>query len=200
MKILQVNTSARTEGANSTRVASSIVERIRSRQPKSSLKVRDLAKEPIPVLDAAALGALFTEAGKRTPEQAAVVALFDELIGEVKEADILVLGVPMYNFGNSVQLKSWIDAIARAGVTFRYTPDGPVGLLKGKTAFVALARGGRHRGTPGDAQATYMKTVLAFLGITDVRLVYAEGLNMGPDEMLRGFAEAEAEIAAAVAA
>ena len=200
MKILQVNTSARTEGANSTRVANSIVERIRSKQRASTLKVRDLAKEPIPVLDAAALGALFTEAGKRTPEQEAVVALFDELIAEVKEADVLVLGVPMYNFGNSVQLKSWIDAVARAGVTFRYTANGPEGLLKGKTAYVALARGGRHRGTPGDAQATWIRTVLAFLGITDVRLVYAEGLNMGPDEALKGFAQAEAEITAALAA
>ena len=200
MKILQVNTSARVEGANSTRVANSIVERIRSKQPKSSLKVRDLAKEPIPVLDGAALGALVTESEKRNAEQRELVALFDSLIAEVKEADVLVLGVPMYNFGNSVQLKSWIDAIARAGVTFRYTANGPEGLLKGKTAYVALARGGRHRGTPGDAQSTYVKTVLGFLGITDVRLVYAEGLNMGPDEMLRGFAEAEAEIAAAVAA
>ena len=200
MKILQVNTSARTEGANSSRVASSIAARLLAIHPAASLKVRDLANEPIPLLDGPALAALSTEAGKRTEEQAAVVGLFDALIEEVREADVLVLGVPMYNFGNSVQLKSWIDAIARAGVTFRYTAEGPVGLLGGKTAFVALARGGRHRGTPGDAQATYIRTVLGFLGIADVRLVYAEGLNMGPDEMRRGFAEAEAEIVAALAA
>ena len=200
MKILQVNTSARTEGANSTRVASSIVERLRSANPGASVKVRDLATEPIPVLDAAALGALSTPAEKRTPEQAAVVALYDRLIAEVQEADVLVLGVPMYNFGNSIQLKSWIDAIARAGVTFRYTATGPVGLLTGKSAYVALVRGGRHRGTERDAQATHLKTVLGFLGIADVRLVYAEGLNMGPEEAAKGFAEAEADLSAALAA
>ena len=200
MKILQVNTSARAEGSNSTRVATSISQRLREADPDATLAVRDLATEPIPVLDGAALEALSTPAEKRSKEQAAVVALFDRLIAEVQQADVLVLGVPMYNFGNSVQLKSWIDAIARAGVTFRYTANGPEGLLKGKTAYVALVRGGRHRGTDRDAQASHIRTVLGFLGITDVRLVYAEGLNMGPAESAKGFAEAEADLAAALAA
>ncbi len=200
MKILQINASARNEGANSTRVANAVVERLREANPDSVLKVRDLAKDPVPALDDAALGALFTPADERTPAQAASVAARDALIAEVEEADVLVLGVPMYNFGNPVQLKGWIDAIARAGVTFRYTSSGPEGLLKGKTAFVALARGGRYRGTPADSQTPYLKTILGFLGITDVRFVYAEGMNMGEEAMRKGFAEAEADLTAALAA
>lgn len=200
MKILQINASARSEGANSTRIASAVVERLLAANPGSVLKVRDLAKDPVPVLDAAELGALFTPPEKRTPEQAASVAARDALIAEVQEADAIVLGVPMYNFGNPVQLKAWIDAIARAGVTFRYTSSGPEGLLTGKTAYVALARGGRHRGTPGDLQTPYLKTVLGFLGITDVRFIYAEGLNMGEEASRRGFAEAQADLELALAA
>lgn len=200
MKILQINASARGEGANSTRVASTVVERLLAATPGSVLRVRDLAKDPAPVLDAAELGALFTPAEKRTPEQAASVAARDALIAEVREADAIVLGVPMYNFGNPVQLKAWIDAIARAGVTFRYTSSGPEGLLTGKTAYVALARGGRYRGTPGDGQTPYLKTVLGFLGITDIRFIYAEGLNMGEEAARQGFAEAQADLELALAA
>ena len=200
MKILQINASARSEGANSTRVANAVVERLRAANPGSSLKVRDLAKEPVPVLDSAELGALFTPAEGRTPEQTASVAARDAVIAEVQEADAIVLGVPMYNFGNPVQLKAWIDAIARAGVTFRYTKSGPEGLLKGKTAYVALARGGRYRGTPTDAQTPYLKTVLGVLGIADVRFIYAEGLNMGEEAARQGFAEAEADLELALAA
>lgn len=200
MKILQINASARSEGANSTRIANAVVERLRAANPGSSLKVRDLGKEPVPVLDAVELGALFTPSERRTPEQAASVAARDALIAEVQAADAIVLGVPMYNLGNPVQLKTWIDAIARAGVTFRYTASGPEGLLKGKTAYVALARGGRYRGTPGDAQTPYLKSILGFLGITDVRFIYAEGLNMGEEATRKGFAEAQADLEMALAA
>ena len=144
-------------------------------------RLRDLASHPHPVLDEAALGALFTPAEQRTPDQAARVALDDTLIAEVQAADVIVLGVPMYNFGVPVQLKNWIDAIARNGVTFRYTENGPEGLLKGKKVYVALARGGRYRGTEADTQVPYLKMVLGFLGMTDVDFIYAEGLNMGPE-------------------
>ncbi len=198
MNILQINASAR-QGANSTRVAEAIVARLQSANPDAQTVVRDLAHNPHPMLDEPALGALFTPADQRTPEQAARVALDDALIAEVQAADVIVLGVPMYNLGVPVQLKSWIDAIARAGVTFRYTEKGPEGLLKGKKVYVGLARGGRYRDTPFDTQVPYLKTVLGFLGMTDVHFVYAEGLNMGTESAKQGFAEADADIAAAFA-
>ena len=197
MNILQINASAR-QGANSTRVADAIVARLQSANPEARAVLRDLARNPHPILDESALGALFTPADQRTPEQAARVELDDRLIAEVQAADVIVLGVPMYNLGVPVQLKSWIDAIARAGVTFRYTEKGPEGLLKGKKVYVGLARGGRYRDTPFDTQVPYLKTVLGFLGMTDVHFVYAEGLNMGAESAQQGFAEAEADIAAAI--
>ncbi|MFA6311966.1 MAG: NAD(P)H-dependent oxidoreductase [Sterolibacterium sp.] len=199
MNILQINSSARREGANSTRLANSIAARLLSSNPEARLTLRDLAAKPHPVLDEAALGALFTPAEQRTPAQAERVALDDVLIAEIQAADVLVLGVPMYNFGVPAQLKNWIDAIARVGVTFRYTESGPEGLLKGKKVFVALARGGRHRGTDADSQVPYLKTVLRFIGMSDVQFIYAEGLNMGPEAARQGFAEAEADLAAAFA-
>ena len=199
MNILQINGSARREGANSTRVADSIVSRLRSGNPTATLVKRDLASDPHPALDESTLGALFTPVEQRTPEQAAVVARNDALIAEIQAADVIVLGVPMYNFGITTQLKSWIDAIARAGVTFRYTAQGPEGLLKGKTVYVALARGGRHRDTPTDTQVPYLKTVLGFLGMTDVHFIYAEGLNMGNESAEQGYAQAAADLEAALA-
>src|ERR1035437_5683210 len=113
MNILQINASARREGANSTRVANSIVSHLQSANPEAKFLLRDLASNPHPVLDENALGALFTPAEQHTPEQAARVALDDVLIAEIQAADVIVLGVPMYNFGVPVQLKNWIDAIAR---------------------------------------------------------------------------------------
>ncbi|MDO8942396.1 MAG: NAD(P)H-dependent oxidoreductase [Desulfobacterales bacterium] len=199
MNILQINASARREGANSTRVANTIVERLKAAHPGARVSLRDLAVTPHPVLDEAALGALFTPADQRTPAQHARVALDDALIAEIQAHDILVLGVPMYNFGVPVQLKSWIDAIARAGVTFRYTEQGPEGLLKGKQVYIALARGGLYRDTAKDAQVPYLKNVLGFLGMTDVRFIYAEGLAMGPDAAEQGFAQAQADLEAAFA-
>jgi FMN-dependent NADH-azoreductase len=195
MKILQINASVRREGAHSTRLANQITERLRARHPEAQVTVRDLGTTPVTVLDERALGAVFTPADQRSAEQAAVVAEYDALIAEVQAHDVIVLGVPMYNFSVPVQLKAWIDAIARAGVTFRYTENGPEGLLKGKTVYVALARGGRYRGTPNDSQVPYLQTVLGFIGLTDVRFIYAEGLNMGPEAAARAFEEAQAAIA-----
>ena len=199
MNILQINASARRDGANSTRVADQITARLQAANPSATLTLRDLAVTPHPLLDEAALGALFTPADARSPEQTARVALDDALIAEIQAHDTVVLGVPMYNFGVPVQLKSWIDAIARAGVTFRYTATGPEGLLTGKTVYVALARGGLYRDTPNDSQVPYLKSVLGFLGLTDVRFIYAEGLAMGPEAAAKGFAQAEADLNAALA-
>jgi FMN-dependent NADH-azoreductase len=196
MKILQINSSARSAGANSTRLADAVTTRLKAANPGAVVELRDLAAHPHPVLDEAALGALFTPAEQRSPEQAARVALDDALIAQLQSADAIVLGVPMYNFGVPVQLKTWIDAIARAGVTFRYTENGPEGLVKGKKVYVALARGGVYRDTPADSQVPYLKGVLGFLGMTDVEFIYAEGLAMGPETADKAFAEAEAAIAA----
>jgi len=199
MNILQINASARRAGANSTRVADTITARLQAAHPGARVTLRDLAVTPHPVLDEAALGALFTPVDQRTPEQAARVALDDALIAEIQAHDTLVLGVPMYNFGVPVQLKSWIDAIARVGVTFRYTEAGPEGLLKGKKVYVALARGGLYRDTANDSQVRYLKNVLGFLGLTDVNFIYAEGLAMGPEAAEKGFAQAQVDLESALA-
>lgn len=199
MNILQIDTSIRLEDSHSSRLANAISERLLARHPGAARVVRDLGRTPHPMLDAEALAALATPAPQRTPEQAARVALDDALIAEVQAADVLVLGVPMYNFAVPVQLKNWIDAICRAGVTFRYTENGPEGLLKGKTVFVALARGGRYRDTAADSQVPYLRTVLGFLGMTAVHFIYAEGLNMGDEAARQGFAQAHADLAAALA-
>ncbi len=151
-------------------------------------------QDPHPALDEEALQALFTPAEQRSPAQAARAALDQALIEQVQAADVLVLGVPMINFGIPAQLKHWIDAIAKAGVTFRYTAQGPVGLLQGKKVYAVLARGGIYRDQPADTMVPYLRTVLAFLGITEVEFIYAEGLNMGPEAQANGLAQARAQI------
>lgn len=200
MKILQINSSARRDTSQSTRLAARIVRRLRDVDPDATLVVRDLNLAPHPVLDEAGLGALFTPAAQRTPAQAARVALDDALIDEVNAADVLVIGVPMYNFGVPASLKNWIDAISRAGVTFRYTEKGPEGLLHGKKVYVALTRGGTYRDTPSDTQVPYLTTVFSFLGLTDVTFVYAEGLALGAATERAAIASAHAQIEEALAA
>ena len=195
MKILQINASARSEGGNSTRLANAITAHLKSHHPEAEVEVRDLARNPLPFLDEAGVTALFTPADQRTPEQIARIAQDEAMIARVQAANVLVLGVPMYNFGVSVQLKSFIDSIARAGITFRYTESGPEGLIKGKRVYVACARGGVYRDTPADSQTPYLRQVLGFLGMTDVEFIYAEGMNLGPESAEKSFAAAEAAIA-----
>jgi FMN-dependent NADH-azoreductase len=194
MNILQINSSSRPDASHSSRLAASIVERLRARQLDATVTLRDLGRNPLSELDEPALQALFTPAEQRTAEQNARVAIDDALIAEIQAADVLVLGVPMYNFGVPAQLKNWIDAIARAKVTFTYSEKGPVGLLTGKKVYVALTRGGLYRNTPADTQVPYLKTVLAFLGMTDVQFVYAEGIAMGPQAEQDALASAQAQI------
>ena len=195
MNILQVNSSARIEGSHSTKLAQALVARIRADNPGATLTVRDLSRMPHPPLDESTLQALFMPADQRTPEHDARIALDDVLIAEIQAADVVVLGVPMYNFGVSAQLKNWIDAISRAQVTFRYTANGPEGLLKGKKVYVALTRGGKYRNTPSDTQVPYLQTIFTFLGMTDVHFVYAEGLAMGPEAEQNALASARSQIA-----
>lgn len=192
MKILQINSSIKGEASVSSRLAGLVSAHLASMDPGSEIIVRDVSSQPI--LDTAALGALFTPAENRTPEQAERVAVDDATIAQVQESDAIVLGVPLYNFGEPVQLKAWIDAIARNGATFRYTATGPVGLLTGKKVYVVLARGGYYKGTPNDTQTPWLKNVLGFLGLTDVTFLHAEGLNVSPEASAQALAAVEAEI------
>ncbi|MCS0380692.1 FMN-dependent NADH-azoreductase [Vibrio diabolicus] len=162
---------------------------------QDELTVRDLAANPLPVLDFAIATALrATE--DLSQEQQAVVELSDTLIEEVKNADTLVIAAPMYNFTIPTQLKNWIDLITRAGVTFKYTENGVQGLIEGKKAIVITTRGGIHKDSPTDNVTPYLRTVLGFVGITDVEFVYAEALNMGEDFAAKGISEAQSQLAA----
>jgi FMN-dependent NADH-azoreductase len=199
MNILQINSSPRRTASHSTRVANRLVQRLQDANPEATVNVRDLGDTPHPVMDEAAFSALFTPEQRRSSEQALRVALDDGLIAELQAADVVVLGVPMYNFGVPAQLKNWIDAISRAGVTFRYGASGPEGLLKGKKVYVALARGGKYRNTPADTQVPYLTTVLSFLGMNDILYVYAEGLAMGPESEQSAIASAYEQIEDALA-
>jgi FMN-dependent NADH-azoreductase len=195
MNILQINASARSTGSESTRMADALVAKLQAANPGAKLVRRDLAAQPHPIIDEAALFALFTPAEQRNAEQAARVALDDALIAQAQAADVLVFAAPMYNFGMTVQLKSWIDAVARAGVTFTYTATGPEGLLKNKKVYVTTARGGVHRDGATDALVPHIKTMFGFLGMTDVTFVYSEGHGMGPDAVAQAKAQADAQIA-----
>jgi FMN-dependent NADH-azoreductase len=195
MNILQLNSSLRGDQSESIRVANAITAKLLAANPGATVNVRDLVADNHPILDEAALGALFTPANQRTPEQAARVALDDALIAEVQAADVIVMGAPMYNFGMPVQLKGWFDAVARAGVTFRYTEAGQEGLLKGKKVYVAAARGGVYP-AEADPQVPQIVTLLNFLGLKDHTFVYSPGQAMGPDAAAKGQAQADADIEA----
>jgi FMN-dependent NADH-azoreductase len=197
--ILQINSSLHGEQAQSSRLASEFVEALRGPRrldagPGISLTVRDLARRPVPHLTAERFQALATPAGERTLDQQRVVAESDELVEELKRADVIAIGLPMYNFGVPSTLKAYFDHVARAGVTFRYTADGPVGLLAGKRAYVFATRGGRHAGTPADLQTAYVRQFLGFIGIRDVEFVYAEGLALGAEQRVAAVANAVARI------
>jgi FMN-dependent NADH-azoreductase len=156
--------------------------------------VRDLAANPVPHLDGARFQAFLSKPESRTAEQGSVLQYSDALIDELKRADTIVLGLPMYNFGIPSTLKAYFDHIARAGVTFKYTDKGSVGLLTGKKAYVFAARGGYYAGTPSDTQTAYVRHLLAFLGITDVEFVYAEGLAIDAASSEKALGSASQEI------
>ncbi|WP_241610626.1 FMN-dependent NADH-azoreductase [Rosenbergiella epipactidis] len=159
-----------------------------------TVTVRDLAANPIPVLDGELVGALRPSDAALTERQQQALALSDELIAELQAHDIIVLAAPMYNFNISTQLKTYFDLIARAGVTFRYTETGPEGLVTGKKAIVLSTRGGIHKDTPTDLVTPYLALFLGFIGITDVRTILAEGIAYGPDVATKAIEQAKAEI------
>ena len=187
--ILQLNTSLFGENGQSSRLAAEFAATL-ARATGAPLRVRDLASNPVPHLTAERFRAWATPAAERTVEQQRHVAESDALIDELREASVLVLGLPMYNFGVPSTLKAYFDHLARAGVTFRYTADGPVGLLTGKKAYVFATRGGQHAGTERDVQAAYVRQFLGFIGIRDVEFIYVEGLALGDEQRARAVAAA----------
>jgi FMN-dependent NADH-azoreductase len=194
--LLQINASINDDNGQSSQLANQFVAAFHARYPVAKIVVRNVAAaDPVPHLNAERFGAFITQADKRSAAQHAVVAYSDALINELKQADVIVLGLPMYNFGVPSQLKAYFDHIARAGVTFTYTDKGPTGLLTGKKVYVFAARGGLYAGTPMDTQTSYVRDFLRFLGMTDVEFVYAEGLAISPQSKEAGLAKAVAEIA-----
>ena len=194
--LLQINASINNGNGESSRLAKQFVAAFHQRHPKASIVVRDVAAaEPVPHLTAERFGAFITKPEDRSAAQQAVVTYSDTLINELRQADVIVLGLPMYNFGVPSQLKAYFDHIARIGETFEYTEKGPVGKLTGKKVYVFAARGGVYEGTPMDTQTSYVRDFLRFLGMSDVEFIYAEGLNMGPQSKQTALAKAEAEIA-----
>jgi FMN-dependent NADH-azoreductase len=198
--LLQIKASISHDQGLSSQLANNFVAAYRKSHPDAKVLVREVASaEPVPHLNGERFGAFIARPEARTDAQHAVVAYSDALIDELKRADIVVIGLPMYNFGVPSQLKAYFDHIARAGVTFKYTATGPVGLLTGKKVYVFAARGGLYAGSPLDTQTGYVRDFLAFLGMRDVQFVYAEGLAVSPESREAGLAKAAAEIASLAA-
>jgi FMN-dependent NADH-azoreductase len=191
--ILQINASLFGESGQSSRLSAEFAATLAA-STGSQLVVRDLARSPVPHLTAERATAFGTPASERTLEQQRHVAESDTLVDELRQADVVVLGLPMYNFGVPSTLKAYFDHVARAGVTFRYTAEGPVGLLTGKRAYVFATRGGRYAGTANDLQTAYVRQFLGFIGIRDVEFIYVEGLALGEQQREQALAAAAARI------
>lgn len=192
---LELHTSLFGEAAQSAQLASRLVTSLTEADRAAGevtphVVVRDLARDPLPHLSAERFAAFGTPVATRTAEQATLAATSDALIAELAAADVLVVALPMYNFGVPSTLKAYFDHVARAGVTFHYTANGPEGLLTGKKAYVVATRGGRYSGTPQDLQSAYVRQFLGFLGIADVEFVYAEGLALGGESRAAALAAA----------
>ena len=188
--LLQLNTSLFAAGGQSSQLADKFVATWKANNADANVIVRDLASNPLPHLDAEHFLAYIAKPEERTARQQELAAAADALIEEIKATDVIVLGLPMYNFGAPSTLKAYFDHVARAGITFRYTEHGPQGLLSGKKAYVVATRGGRHAGTAFDTQSAFVRHFLGFIGITEVEFIYAEGLNLGDDSKAAGLAEA----------
>jgi FMN-dependent NADH-azoreductase len=191
--VLVINTSLNGEQGNSNKLTEKFVNQWLAKEPLQLVN-RDLSELNLPHLSSAEMQAWGTAEEQKTPEQQELAAISDELVAELQTADAIVLGMPMYNFGVPSTFKAWIDRVARAGITFSYTEHGPKGLLSGKKVYILAARGGMYVGTPKDSQSQYLKDVFAFLGMSDVEFIYAEGLAMGADSADKAWQAAEAHI------
>ncbi len=185
--VLRIDASARRTGSVTRDLNDKIIDKL-SKSDDVTVTTRDLA-DPLPLLTEEWIGANFTDPAERTEEQKEALAFSDELVAEVKAADILLIGLPIYNFGVPAALKAWVDLVARARETFRYSEYGPVGLLEGKRAIVTVASGGTEAGSSIDYATTYMKHVLSFIGITDVEFVTADQMMIDADASLAAAAE-----------
>ncbi|PKH26770.1 FMN-dependent NADH-azoreductase [Enterobacterales bacterium CwR94] len=197
-KVLVLKSSILAGYSQSNQLADFYVEQ--AKEKGDSVTVRDLAANPIPVLDGELVGALRPSDAELSPRQQSALALSDELIAELNAHDVIVLAAPMYNFNIPTQLKNYFDLIARAGVTFRYTEAGPEGLVTGKRAIVLSSRGGIHKDTPTDLLTPYVKLFLGFIGITDVNFVFAEGIAYGPEVATKAQTDAKDAITQLVSA
>ncbi len=180
--ILTINASARYDGSISRTLVADLTQRLAG--PQTQLIARDLTANPPSFIDPQWVTANFTDPSARTAANRAALAESDALVGELQKANTIVIGAPIYNFSIPAALKAWIDQVARARVTFRYTPDGPEGLLKGKKAYVVLTSGGAAAGTEIDFASGYLRHILGFLGITDVEFITADQLMMHADEKI----------------
>lgn len=192
--LLQIHSSLFANNGESSQLAAQFVADWRAATADAHVLTRDLATRPIPHLTAERFQAFLSKPETRSAGQQAVLDESDTLINELRSADVIVLGLPMYNFGLPSTLKAYFDHIARVGVTFKYTEKGPVGLVTGKKAYVFATRGGFYAGTAKDTQTTYVRDFLAFIGITDVAFIYAEGLSMGETPKQVALAKAQNDI------
>ncbi len=181
MKILHLISSPRGEASFSVKLGDAIVEKLQATNPGSTVTTRNLTNTPFPHLEEVHINSFFTPAENHTPQLAEAVQHSNESIAELKAADAIVIGVPMYNFGIHSTLKAWIDHIARAGQTFSYSENGPEGLVKGKKVYLAISSGGVYSDGPMkayDFTESYLRSVLGFLGMVDVAVYRVEGLSL----------------------
>lgn len=181
-KILHINSSVRNNGSISRKVTEEFLNKWKAKEADVVITERDLAAHPLPHLTEQTLGAFFTPDENRSAEQKQIAALSESLVKELFDADVIVIGAPMYNFSITSGLKAWVDHVARAGVTFKYGENGPVGLLTGKKVYIFTASGGVYSQGPAavmDFAGTYLRAVLGFIGLTDVEIIHSEGLATG---------------------
>ena len=188
LRVLRVDASARGDGSVSRQLADQMLRELDARVPGLSVVSRDVAAG-LPFVDAAWAGANLTEPDARDAAQRQALAKSDELVAELTTADVLLIATPVYNFGVPASLKAWIDQVARARLTFRYTEHGPQGLLSGKKAYVLVATGGTEVGSAIDFATPWLKFVLGFLGITDVEVIAADRGNLRGDAARQSAAE-----------
>lgn len=199
-KVLVLKSSILAGYSQSNQLVDHFVEEWKAAHGSDELTIRDLAANPVPVLDGELVGAMRPSDTPLTPRQQEALDLSDELITEINAHDTIVIAAPMYNFNIPTQLKNYFDLIARAGVTFRYTSNGPEGLITGKKVVVISSRGGIHKDTPSDLLTPYLKLFLGFLGMTDVKFVFAEGIAYGPEVATKAANDAKEALKEIVAA